>query len=315
MEERLIFDPKAKELRARRVLASRTPDSFRQAYAATGQRILALLADGPRYPAEMARKLRAHHQTIYYHVRRLEKTGLIARMKSEKIRGGEATRFALSSDGYAVEFDVKGEALPSLLVASRSKNLGVFFHEFVEGGSFDGWIVVGSPVPHGSNMAQGRDGHYAVQLGFALGQFVALPSSFPVRLDVDVKTEKLERSNLIIVGGPRTNTLAAEVNEELPIKFRQGGFWASIVDDRGRSYASELDSLLVRTKNPWDDSKVIIVLAGLSGAGTKAAVIGLTNYTDQVLQGFAGGDFACVMRGTDLDGDGKVDSVEVLRKR
>ncbi len=235
-------------------------------------------------------------------------------MKSEKIRGGEATRFALSCDGYAVEFAVRGEPLPSLQVAARSKIFGSFFKEFVRSGTFDGWIVVGSPVPHGTSMTQGRDGHYAVQLGFALGQFVKLPTTFPVKLDVDLRTEKLQSSNLIIVGGPRTNTLTAELNEKLPIRFREGGFWASIVDDRGRSYTSELDGLLVKTRNPWDESRVAVVCAGLSGAGTKASVIGLTNYADQILKGYRGEDFACVLRGVDLDGDGKVDSVDMMRK-
>ena len=313
-EEKLLFNPKLKDSRSRRVLVSQSPDSFRAAFGSMGQKILTLLASRPRYPAEMARELHTYHQTIYYHVRRLEKTGLLTRMRSEKIRGGEATRFALSYDGYAVEFAVRGEPLPSFQVAARSRTLGAFFKEFVGSGTFDGWIVVGSPVPHGTSMTQGRDGHYAAQLGFALGQFVMLPTTFPIKLDVDLRAEKLERSNLIIVGGPRTNVLSAELNEKLPIKFREGGFWASIVDDRGRSYTSELDSFLVKTRNPWDETRVVVIAAGLSGAGTKAAVIGLTSYADQVLKGYGGGDFACVMRGVDLDGDGKVDSVELLRR-
>jgi DNA-binding transcriptional ArsR family regulator len=314
VEEKLLLNPKSREEGSKRVLASRSPDSFNAAFGWMGQRIIALLSSKPRYPAEMARELHTHHQTIYYHIRRLEKTGLITRMKSEKIRGGEATRFALSYDGYAVEFAVRGEPFPSLQVAARSKTFGAFFREFLGNGTFDGWIIVGSPVPHGTSMTQGRDGHYAVQLGFALGQFVALPTTFPVKLDVDLRTEKLEKSNLIIVGGPRTNILTSELNAKLPIKFKEGGFWASIVDDRGRSYSSELDSLIVKTRNPWDESRVVVVAAGLSGAGTKAAVIGLTNYADQVLKGYSGDDFACVVRGVDMDGDGKVDSVDLMRK-
>lgn len=312
VEEKLLFNPK--DSRSKRVLASQSPDPFKAAFGSMGQKILALLAAQPRYPAEMARELRTYHQTIYYHIRRLEKTGLITRTKGEKIRGGEARRFALTYDGYAVEFSVRGEPMPSLKVAPRSRALSAFFREFVGTGRFNGWLVVGSPVPHGPSMTQGRDGHYAAQLGFALGQFVIMPTIFPIKLDVDLRTEKLERSNLIIIGGPRTNVLAAELNEKLPIKFKEGGFWASIVDDRGRSYSSELDSLVVKMKNPWDESHVVVIAAGLSGAGTKGAVIGLTSSAEQVLKGYAGGNFACVMRGVDVDGDGKVDGVEVLRK-
>ena len=67
--------------------------------------------------------------------------------------------------------------------------MGRFFKEFFHDGELDGWIVVGSPIPHGATGTQARDGHYAVQLGFALGQFVTLPERFPVKLDVDVKAE------------------------------------------------------------------------------------------------------------------------------
>jgi hypothetical protein len=57
-----------------------------------------------------------------------------------------------------------------------------------------------------------------------------------------------------------------------------------------------------------------VVAAGLSGAATKAAVIGLTNMADQVLAGYDehAADFAVVLHGLDMDGDGKVDSVEML---
>jgi hypothetical protein len=43
-------------------------------------------------------------------------------------------------------------------------------------------------------------------------------------------------------------------------------------------------------------------------------VIGLTNMAEQVLAGYVeqAGDFAVVLHGLDMDGDGKVDSVEIL---
>lgn len=313
-KEKLLVDSRLSSPTARRVLVSDRPNEFEPAFGEVGQRILSVLAGGPKYPAEIARDLHTHHQTVYYHVRRLERAGLIGRIQSQVIRGGEANLYSLSADGYAVEFAVKGERIPSLPSASRSKALGRFFAEFVRDGFLDGWIVVGSPVPHGSNNTQARDGHYGVQLGFALGQFVSLPENFPVKLDVDIKAEKLERSNLIVVGGPRTNVLAEELNEHIPIRFRQGGFWGSIVDDQGRSHNSELDCVVAKVKNPWDASKTCVLAAGLTGAATKAAIIAITNSADEVLQGYRSGDFACVLRGVDRDGDGKVDGVELLRK-
>ncbi len=311
--EKLLFDPRSHGGLAKRVLVSGRPDDFRPAAGKVGQKILELLSSGPKYPAEIARSLGVYHQTVYYHMGRLEGAGLVVRVRSQVIRGGVANLFALSSDGYAVEFPVKGERMPTIASSSRSKALGRFFREFVGEGELDAWIVVGSPLAHGANGTQARDGHYAVQLGFALGQFVSLPSRFPVKLDVDLKAERLLGSNLIVVGGPRTNVVAEDLNPYLPVKFKQGGFWGSIIDGDGKSYTSELDSIVAKVRNPWNKEKSCVVAAGLTGAGTKAAIIGICNEADSLLQRYRGGDFACILRGLDRDGDGKVDSVETLK--
>ena len=313
-KEKILFDPKSETGAVKRVIVSGSPDGFRPASGKVGQAILSLLSSGPKYPAEMARALNAHHQTVYYHIGRLEKAGLISRIRSEQIRGGEANLFALASDGYAVEFPVKGEQMPTLKSSARSKALGRFFKEFFLDGELDGWIVVGSPLQHGETGTQARDGHYAVQLGFALGQFVTLPSKFPVKLDVDLRAEKLQASNLIVVGGPRTNVVAEDLNPHLKIRFSQAGFWSAIADDQGRSYTSELDCLVEKIRNPWDQSKTCILAAGLTGAGTKAAIIGICNFAETVFQEYRSGDFAALLRGEDRDGDGKVDSVDVLKQ-
>lgn len=314
MREALLFDPGSKIRTAKRVLVSERPDGFRPASGKVGQSILSLLSSGPHYPAEIARALKTHHQTVYYHVGRLERAGLITRVGTRSIRGGEASLFALASDGYAVEFQVQGEPLPTLQTSTKSRALGAFFKEFIDDGVLDGWIVVGSPVQHGSAGTQARDGHYAVQLGFALGQFVQLPERFPVKLDVDVKAENLRVSNLIIVGGPRNNVVSEELNQYVPVRFREGGFWGSIVDDEGKSYGSELDSIVAKVPNPWAAGKTCVMAAGLTGAGTKAAIIGICNQADQLFKSYHSGSYACVLRGMDMDGDGKVDSVETLRK-
>ncbi len=313
-KEKILFDPKSEAGLAKRVLVSDKPDGFMPASGKVGQKVLALLSSGPEYPAEMARTLNIHHQTIYYHIGRLEKAGLISRVRSEHIRGGEANLFALASDGYAVEFPVRGEPMPTLRSSSRSKALGRFFKEFFEKGEFEGWVVVGSPLQHGEAGTQARDGHYAVQLGFALGQFVNLPSRFPVKLDVDLRAEKLLASNLIVVGGPRTNVIAEELNPHLKIRFSQSGFWGSVVDETGKSYASELDCIVEKARNPWDPQKTCVIVAGLTGAGTKAAIIGICNFAEVLFQKYRSGDYAALLRGVDRDGDGKVDSVDVLKQ-
>jgi DNA-binding transcriptional ArsR family regulator len=310
--ERVLLD--AERSKAKFVLTSEHASAFFPAAAGMGDRIISCLVDGPDYPSHIARELDVYHQTVYYHIRKLEKAGLVKRVGSKVVRGGSADLYALAADGYAVEFAVLSEPFEGVASVSRPRALGRFLEEFVSGGEMDGWIVVGSPEPHGPNRTQGRDAHYAVQLGFALGQFVKLPTKFPVKLDVDLRNEKLERSNLLIIGGPRTNLIASEVNRHLPVRFSEDSFWGSIVDEKGRHYLSDREALIVKVKNPWNDQSSCVVVAGLSGAATKAAIIGLTNFADQVLEGYQRGEYAVVLRGTDLDGDGKVDSVEVLHR-
>lgn len=311
-KEKLLVDPGQGGAPAKRVLADSDPSRFYPAAAGLGHKILRLLAAGPNYSSSIARELKLYHQAVYYHMKRLEGAGLVRRVSQKTVRGGKAQLYALSADGYAVEFDVKGVEYGPPPGLPRSERLGRFLREFLVGGQLEGWIVVGSPEAHGPNRTQGRDGHYAIQLGFALGQFVGVPRTFPVKLDVDLKTEKLQSSNLLVVGGPRTNVIAAELNSHMPVRFSEEAFFGAIVDTSGRKFLSEFDSVLTKIRNPWDHSKVCVVAAGLSGAATKAAVIGMTNMAEDVLAAYDGGDFAEVLHGLDMDGDGKVDSVEIL---
>ena len=310
---KVLLDPRSQSL-AKMVLSSGDPSAFFPAATGVGSRILAYLAKGPNYPSQIARELGVYHQTVYYHMRTLVRAGLVKKEGTKTVRGGRADVYSLASDGYAVEFEVRGERFDGPAPTVRSRGLGRFLQEFVSKGEFDGWVVVGSPEPHGPNRTQGRDGHYAIQLGFALGHFVKLPDRFPVKLDVDLKNERQEMSNLLIVGGPRTNIVSMEVNSHLPVRFSEESFWGSIVDDEGRKYLSETEGLVAKVRNPWDETKCCVVAAGLSGAGTKAAILAMTNFADHVLEGYKEGDYAVVVKGVDMDGDGKVDSVEVLRR-
>jgi DNA-binding transcriptional ArsR family regulator len=310
--ERVLLDTRGSK--AKRVMTAEHPGAFFPAATGVGDRIIGALADGPDYPSHIARELRVYHQTVYYHIRKLEKAGLVTKTGRKVVRGGAADLYALATDGYAVEFDVPGEPFEGVPTATRSRSLARFLAEFTSEGTLDGWLVVGSPEPHGPNRTQGRDAHYAIQLGFAMGQFVKLPVTFPVKLDVDLKNERLERSNLLVIGGPRTNMVASELNPHLPVRFSEENFWGSIEDERGRRYLSEWEAFIVKVGNPWNEHRTCVVAAGLSGAATKAAVIGMTNFADQVFEGYREGDLAVVLRGTDIDGDGKVDSVEVLHR-
>jgi hypothetical protein len=78
-------------------------------------------------------------------------------------------------------------------------------------------------------------------------------------------------------------------------------------------YTADNVGLVAKIVNPWDKEKRVIVLAGNKAVGTKACVLALTNFWKKTLEKYKGGEtFAKVIQGFDLDGDGKVDSIEVL---
>jgi DNA-binding transcriptional ArsR family regulator len=283
-------------------------------------KILMMLSEKEMYPLEIAKQLGIHEQKVYYHIRKLAKAGAITVAKEEEKKGAIAKYYKAASLAFGIELPGGYKAIQGLPLVKADEQIRAFFQEFTkENGTFDGKIVVGSPMPHGPFKTSARDGHYASHLTFFLGQFTKVPEEFAIKLDVDVKAEKEEKNNLILVGGPGTNLLAQEVNDYLPIKFNmqpseQGFLFGGLVSEKTKNvYTADAVGLVAKIVNPWDTRKRIIVLAGNKAVGTKACVLALTNFWEKTLKGYKGEDaFAVVIQGFDLDGDGKVDSIEVL---
>ena len=281
-------------------------------------KILTMLSKKEMYPLEIARQLGMHEQKVYYHIRKLAKAGAITVEREEKKKGAIAKYYKTVSPAFGIELPQGYKPIQNICLLSISEQLQEFFKEFLDNGTFDGKIVVGSPQPHGPFKTSARDGHYAAHLALFLGQFAKMPTEFAVKLDVDVKVEKEEKNNLILVGGPGTNLLTQEVNEYLPIKFimqssDQGFLLGGLSSKKtAQVYTSDVSGVVAKIVNPWDKTKRIVVLAGNKAVGTKACVLALTNFWKKTLQKYHGEDtFAVVIHGFDLDGDGKVDSIEV----
>jgi hypothetical protein len=259
-----------------------------------------------------------HEQKVYYHIRKLARAGAITVVREEKKKGATAKYYKTVSSAFGIEFPAGYKPIQNLCLTSIDGQLQDFFKEFVKDGVFDGKIVVGSPQPHGPFKTSARDGHYAAHLALFLGQFVKMPNDFAVKLDVDVKVEKEEKNNLILVGGPGTNLLTQEVNDYLPIKFimhpsDQGFLLGGLQSQKTMQvYSSDVSGVIAKIVNPWDNTKRIVILAGNKAVGTKACVLALTNFWKKTLGRYRGEDtFAVAIHGFDLDGDGKVDSIEV----
>jgi len=295
------------------------PQNLKMMLGDLSWKILTLISKKEMYPLEIAKQLAIHEQKVYYHIRKLEKAGAIIVAREENKKGATAKYYKTTSQAFGIEFPNSGyKPIRNLCIPDISEQLQEFFKEFTCNGIFDGKIIVGSPQAHGPFKTSARDGHYAAHLALFLGQFAEMPTEFAVKLDVDVKAEKEEKNNLILVGGPGTNLLTQEINEYLPIKFimqssSQGFLLGGLSSKKtGQTFTSDVTGLVSKIVNPWDSSKRIIVLAGNKAVGTKACVLALTNFWKKTLEKYTGEDtFAVVIIGFDLDGDGKVDSIEV----
>lgn len=320
MNKKLLLHDDGKTRKVKEIIMFSDPQKLKLILNQLSWRILTLLSEREMYPLQIAKELGIHEQKVYYHVRKLAKAEAITVVRQEGKKGAIAKYYRASSSAFGIELPYGYKVMERVSPTLVSEHVQKFFGEFIrENGTFDGKIVVGSPLPHGPFKTSARDGHYASHLAFFLGQFARMPEDFAIKLDVDVKAEKEEKNNLILVGGPGTNLLTQELNDYLPIKFNmqpseQGFLFGGLTSTKtSQVYTADNIGLVAKIVNPWDASKRVIVLAGNKAVGTKACVLALTNFWKETLKEYKGEDtFAAVIQGFDLDGDGKVDSIEVL---
>jgi DNA-binding transcriptional ArsR family regulator len=320
MNKKLLLQEENKTPKVKEIAVIEDPQKLKMILDRLSWKILVLLSEKEMYPLEIAKKLGVHEQKVYYHIRKLARAGAITVVREEEKKGAIAKYYRVVSPAFGIELPQGYKTIQRLSLIGLDEQIRKFFKEFIgKDSTFEGKIVVGSPTPHGPFKTSARDGHYASHLTFFLGQFAKMPEEFAIKLDVDVKAEKEEKNNLILVGGPGTNLLTQELNAYLPIRFNmqpseQGFLFSGLVSRKTSNvYTADAVGLIAKIVNPWDNTKRIIVLAGNKAVGTKACVLALTSFWKKTLKGYDGEEmFAKVIQGFDLDGDGKVDSIEVL---
>jgi DNA-binding transcriptional ArsR family regulator len=318
MKKNLLLNGEKGQFMAKDIAVFENPEKLKSVLNKLSWKILQLLSEKEMYPMEIARKLEVHEQKVYYHIRKLAKAGAIKVVREEEKKGATAKYYRVTFPAMGVELPFGYQKIERFPVTNIDAKMKQFLSPLIKDCVFDGKIVVGSPDPHGPFKAKARDGHYAAYLTLFLGQFVDLPEDFPIKLDVDVKAEKEENNNLILVGGPGTNLITQELNEFLPIRFNMmpsehGFLLGGLVSEKTKKvYTADNIGLIAKISNPWNRKKSVIVLAGNKAVGTKACVLALTKFWKKTLSKFSEEKFAVVIQGFDLDGDGKVDSIEVL---
>jgi S-layer like family, C-terminal region len=313
LEKKLISENEGQRS-AKKIVVFRDVERMRVLSNPVAWRMMELLSKGPMYPAQVAKELKIYEQSAYYYIRKLVKIGAVDEVGRNFVRGGTARLYRAASPSFGIEMDWGETKMPSP-PAGGYPSASKFFENFVSGREFRGRLVVGAPDPHGPYKSSARDGHYAVHLAFFLGHITsAVPSEFIVKLDVDAKAEKmLSGNNLISIGGPGTNIVTAEFNRYMPIRFDEKNFWSGLVDGSGKRFSLDNHGLIAKMKNPYDGNSSIVVVAGVRSAGTKSAVIALTNYSEEVLRTYnREEDWALVVQGFDMNSDGKIDHVDIV---
>lgn len=273
-------------------------------FSPLAEKILYILAQRPTYPKEIASRLRVHEQKVYYHIRVLEKSGLIKVIRKEERGGSLAKFYTVTKPSFFIrfrDFD-KTEKIPS--------TTNKFLEPFIVDSKMNAKIVVGSPDPHGPERARSRDAYYAIDLATFLGTF--LTSSSPsVMLDTDMRSSDA-MDNLILIGGPVINRITKSINDKLPIRFdKKKNIYSSLTK---KTYKSDDHGIIVKIRNPLSPDKYILLIAGKRYSGTRASILAFLQSFDRISEGNMKRKNvnAKVVKGIDDDGDGIVDKVKIL---
>ena len=267
-------------------------------------KILNLLAKEAMYPIEIAKVLKVHEQKVYYHIRNLEKAGIIKVVKKETKQGATANFYALTEPAFVIRF----KNFETTSKIGQIKNESEFLEPFIKDGQMDSMIIVGSPDPHGPDRARSRDGYYGMDLALFLGTFLNYVPKFNVKLDTEVRDEDFQ-NNLILIGGPVVNKVVEKVNSKLPIKFEDGNIKSTISNE---IYPQDECGLIVKARNPFNKDKFVLVVAGKRFSGTRAAIIAFLKDFKKITSGNIHNSsiHAKVVEGIDLDSDGIIDDIE-----
>jgi DNA-binding transcriptional ArsR family regulator len=257
-------------------------------------KILFAISKKPSYAKEISKLLKEDEQKIYYHIRNLEKNGLIKITRKKDIGGSVAKIYSLTKPSFFVKFGEfeEGKKIPKE---------NIFLDPFIREGKINSLIVVGSPDPHGPEKARARDAYYAIDLALFLGTFLHTTTD-AVSLDIELRKDDL-KNNLIIIGGVVTNKISKMINEKIPVRFdRKNNIHSSL---SRKTYRGDDIGIIIKSKNPFDKTKHILLLAGKRQSGTKASIIAVTKKLN-LLKNFS------VVEGIDTDYNGVVDDAKVL---
>ncbi len=269
----------------------------------TAIRILNLLSKKPMCAYDVAKILRVHEQKVYYYFKKLEATGVIKKVSEEKRVGMYAKLYKCDYSFVASKISEKKPVVGLKFGEKEVKSI----EPFIINGRMNSIIVVGSPDPHGRFGYRASDGYAAIDLALFLGTFLD-NASLNYRLDTQISFDEFKKNNLILVGGPKANIWVDKINRKMPIVLDEKKEWLIISKKSGKVYSEDEIGIIIKTQNPYNRKKRILLLTGRRFKGTRASVVAFMKYLDK----FEGEEFAHVVMGIDRNSDGIIDDAKII---
>ena len=256
-----------------------------------------LSRDETLYAKNIAKILNLTEQKVHYHLVKLRDAGLLVPIGVKSIKRGRAKLFTPIANQFVLSLAKHGVA-PKETAFNR-----IISGYFCKNGEFSGKIIVGSAEPHGRYDAISRDGFLIGELCWYLGNHISSKIGFvPNYVSTDVIYEKIfgmKGTNLILIGGPITNTLTAHFNPALKSKF-DIYFSENRIRCKNKDYSHPAHGLVALFQNPEASDLWILVLAGVRSLGTQAAIYAII--TDCYEMFGNGTEFATILQGKSQDG-------------
>ncbi|MCL4400828.1 MAG: winged helix-turn-helix domain-containing protein [Candidatus Parvarchaeota archaeon] len=285
------------------------PDHLRAASNKLAIELLRILTKKPASLAELSKMLKIPQKKVLALITELEKMGMVAVQGNTPKRGDiykpAASSFAFELTDAKIKLAIKEQGI-------NDEGTSKFYRKFIKDGKFDGYIVVGSPDPHGEYKSIARDTHYALYLTMFFGQFCELPKNFPIVLDTDVIARNLFKQNLIVIGGPVTNLITRDINHSMPIKFEKEEGWG--LKNKEGVHTRDYEGAVEKIRNPFDKTKDVILLGGVRNIGTLSSILAATRFSKLTFRTYNDEPlWSVLVRGYDIDGDGEIDSIETVK--
>src|SRR3990172_5215730 len=104
MDKKLLLQEEGNTQKVKEIAIIQNSRDLKLILGALSWKILALLSEQAMYPLEVARQLGVHEQKVYYHIRKLERSGAIALERAEKKKGATAKYYHTVSKAFGIEF-------------------------------------------------------------------------------------------------------------------------------------------------------------------------------------------------------------------